>query len=318
MNMAMANGSDSIEAGAAPASASASGTKTIVRKRLRVLPKPVKRQNEQSSISFPYMDLETAVSVASVILGAGGVPVSRDQLAGVMNTTSGSGTFLMKVATARMFGLIALSQSKYELTLLGFSILESDETRQKAAKAQAFLNVPLYRRVYEEFKGKQLPPRPKGLEQAFANFGVSSKQTYNARLAFDKSASQAGFFSAAPDRLIEPIIGGPTGSAGPTGPTGATGPMGTLGVLGATGVTGPTGPRGEPAPRFYGGGPVMHEGPDQLIQVLLNRLPKAGEKWDMDKRTRWLQTLAANFDYIYESEDGEKIIVIECKSFKSV
>jgi hypothetical protein len=140
------------------------------------------------------MDLDTSISVASAILSAGGVPVSRDQLAGLMNTTSGSGTFLMKVAAARMFGLIAYAQGKYELTTPGFLILESDEMRQKAARAEAFLSVPLYRRVYEEFKGKQLPPRPIGLERAFAKFGVSSKQTSNARLAFDKSATQAGFF----------------------------------------------------------------------------------------------------------------------------
>jgi hypothetical protein len=37
----------------------------------------MKRQITQSSIAFPYMDLETAVSVAMAMFGAGGVPLTR-------------------------------------------------------------------------------------------------------------------------------------------------------------------------------------------------------------------------------------------------
>jgi hypothetical protein len=130
------------------------------------------------------------------------------------------------------------------------------ETHQKAARAEAFLSVPLYRRVYDEFKGKQLPPRLHGLQQAFAKFGVSSKQTRNARLAFDKSATQAGFFSAGPDRLIEPIIGGAISPIGPTGP----------------GSSGPSQVRLHAASLSVGeSGAVL--GLDPLIQGLLRRLP---------------------------------------------
>jgi len=216
-----------------------------------------------------------------------------------------SGSFIIKTGAARMFGLIESVQGKYQLTQLGFSIV--DEAREKAAKAEAFLNVPLYRRVYDEFKGKQLPPRPHGLEQAFVKFGIPPKQKTNARLAFEKSARQAGYSTVDPDRLIEPILG-------PIGATGPTGPFGPPGATGITGPTGPTGPRGESAARFYGGGPAINEGLDQLIRGLLDRLPKAGQKWEIEKRVKWLQTLAANIDMVYESEDGEKIIVIECKS----
>ena len=267
----------------------------------------VKRKNEQSSIAFPYMDLDTAVSVAQAILAAGGVPVSRDQLAGVMGTTSGSGTFLMKVAAARMFGLIAYNQGRYELTLSGFSILDSDDGRQKTARAEAFLNVPLYRRVYDEFKGKQLPPRPHGLEQTFAKFGVSSKQTRSARLAFDKSASQAGFFSAGSERLIEPIIG-------------ASGTISGVAALGGAGTMTASASVVPPSSKFFGGEIKQTENRldlDPLIQGLLGRLPKTGDKWEMDKRVRWLQTLAANLDMVYSSDEDDKIIIIECKSPKS-
>jgi hypothetical protein len=300
--MAMTNGSDKVETEAQPPSpaprTARSGRPRLIERLEKIR---VKRQNEQSSIAFPYVDLETSISVAQAIFSAGGVPVSRDQLAGLMNTTSGSGTFLMKVAAARMFGVIAYAQGKYELTTPGFSILEADETRQKAARATAFLNIPLYRRVYEEFKGKQLPPRPRGLEQAFAKFGVASKQTSSARLAFDKSATQAGFFSAGPERLIEPIIGGAGGPTGPTNPN-PSGPSRAL-VHAASLSVGESG---------------AELGLDPLIQGLLRRLPKSGEAWEADKRARWLQTLAANFDMVYTSDEDDKIIIIECKSQKTI
>src|SRR5262249_41635155 len=122
-----------------------------------------------------------------------------------MNLSVSSGNFVLKVATARMFGLINNVGGKYELSPLGFSI--TDAAQQKRARAEAFLNVPLYKRVYEEFKGKQLPPRPHGLENAFVRFAVAPKQRSTARLVFDKSANQAGFFPNGPDRLIEPIVG---------------------------------------------------------------------------------------------------------------
>jgi hypothetical protein len=293
------------------------------KKRLRILKKPEKRQVVQSSVSFPYMDLDTAISVAQSIMDAGGVALTREQLAGVMKMSVGSGTFITKTATARIFGLIASVQGKYELTNLGFAIVDNDENSQRAAKAEAFLTVPLYKRTYEEFKGKQLPPRA-GLEHAFVKFGVAPKQAYNARLAFDKSANQAGFFPAGPDRLIEPILRGATG---PTGPSGATGPASYV-----TGATGPTGASGPPAgglhermsadlpvrPRFYGGSGEAGLELDQLIVGLLRRLPKSGEEWGAEKRARWLQTLAANFDMVYQSENDDKTVVIEAKMAKKI
>lgn len=159
--------------------------------------KRAKGGRELSTIAFSYMDLEAAISIALGIFQGGGVPLSRDQLAGMLSLSLGSGNFVTKVATARMFGLVNFVQSKYELTDLGFSILDSDEKRHRKARADAFLTVPLYKRAYEEFCGRQLPPRPHGLEQAFLKFGVAPKQGKRARLAFDKSAARQGISQTA-------------------------------------------------------------------------------------------------------------------------
>jgi hypothetical protein len=68
-------------------------------------------------------------------------------------------------------------------------------------------------------------------------------------------------------------------------------------------------------PRYYGGGELGLD-LDQLIVGLLRRLPKSGEEWGAEKRARWLQTLAANFDMVYVSENDDKVVVIEAKTVK--
>jgi hypothetical protein len=246
--------------------------------------KPVKKQGakrakEQSSIAFPYMDLDTAVTVARAVVANGGGAHTRDQLAGAMGQSPLSGAFIMKLSAARQFGLVDFADGKFKLTDLGFSIVDKSESRERAARVQAFLNVELYRKIYEEFKGKQLPPRPLALEQTFVQMGVAQKQKSNARLAFDKSARQAGFSTLDPDRLIEPMLGGGSGDN----------PYAVL----AASITRPT--------SFAGGGRSI--GLDPLIEGLLDRLPPPGENWPIAKRQRWLQTFEANLEMIYPSDE---------------
>jgi hypothetical protein len=258
-----------------------------------------KFEREQSSIQFPYMDLESAVSVARAILTGGGVPLTRDQLAGVMNLASGSGNFVQKVATSRLFGLVSFVGGKYELTDLGFNILDSDEKRQRGARAGAFLSVPLYRRTYDEFKGKQLPPRPNGLEQAFVTFGVAPKQKANARYAFEKAAAQAGFFHNGPDRLIEPIIG--AGKVGLASASSAT----------ATARTGLSADRDRSTAQenhsdeengratFESSAPETRK-LHPFIRGLLESLPTPETNWAVEGRAKWLQAAANIFDLMYK------------------
>jgi hypothetical protein len=161
-------------------------------------------QRMASTIQFPHTDLSDAISVAEGLLKSGGVPLSRDQLAAALGLSPSGGGFAKKVATARQFCVVDSATGKYQLTDLGFEIV--DPARQQAAKAEAFLCVELYKRLYEEFRGKLLPPRPHGLENTLVNFGVSPKSATSARLAFEKSARLAGFFpNAAEDRLVMPI-----------------------------------------------------------------------------------------------------------------
>lgn len=234
-------------------------------------------KRDQSTIQFPYVDLDGAIAVARALHNSGGVPISRDQLAGAMNLASGSGNFVIRVAAARMFGLIEYSQGKFSLTDRGHEILEPG--RDRKAKADAFLDVPLYRRVYDEFRGKQLPPRPLGLEQAFVKFGVAPKQRDKARVAFDKSATSAGYFQNGTDRLVEPII-----------------------------VDGPpqTEPERERAPEVKQEPAKPQLDLHPFIRGLLETLPAPGTAWAKDGRKMWLTTAESIFGLIYkEAPSGE-------------
>jgi hypothetical protein len=249
-----------------------------------------KRTREISTISFPYGDLEDAIEVATALLEQGGVPCEPDQLAGAMKQTSSSGSFRQKIATARMFGVIETIQSKYQLTQLGFAI--TDQSRSKAAKADAFLNVPLYRKVYDTYRNQQLPPRPLALESAFVGFGVAQKQADKARVSFDASAQLAGFFElGGRDRLVRPAVGS----------SGSSGQVSQLENGAGENSLSPEREREKPSNTGgggAGGGGQYHP----FVQGLLETLPAPGTLWTIEGRAAWLEAAASAFKLIYKGD----------------
>lgn len=263
----------------------------------KVSNKSAKLARDQSGIQFPYSDLNDAIAVAQGIMKCGGVPCDADQLAAALGQTPTSGNFRLKIATARIFGLIETKQGRYSLTDLGFSI--TDKHVEKAARVDAFLAVPLYRRVYEEFRNKQLPPRPLPLEHAFVGFGVAPKQKVRARQAFDRSAEQAGFFDHGNrDRLVRPVH--------PGAPLNTPDDSGDKGKGGDTQIDPPPGVSGS---NGGGGGRGLHP----FIQGLLDTLPAPATNWTVEGRAKWLQAAANIFDLIYKG-DGQISVKAEQSS----
>jgi hypothetical protein len=242
-----------------------------------------KRVQTRSEIAFPYVNLEEAMGIARVIFDAGAVPLSRDQIAAILNISPGSGNFGLKLAAARMFGLTENIDGRHHLTDLGARIVSNDDGEVRIAKRDAFLTVPLYQKVATEFRGKQLPPRPTGLEQAFVSFGVAPLQKDKARHAFDKSAAFAGFFPNGKDRLVEPIVGQSTTSR----------PQLDVPKDSVENKNSPLDAKKNSAVD------------DPLIHGLLIRLPEPGEVWPQDRRVRWLQILANNFDMVYKTNEND-------------
>jgi hypothetical protein len=74
----------------------------------KVRPTGIMAQTPQgvSQIGFPYNDLESGIAVARAILNNGS-QLSRDQLAGALSQSPASGAFILKVSSAKQFGLVA-------------------------------------------------------------------------------------------------------------------------------------------------------------------------------------------------------------------
>lgn len=230
-------------------------------------------KRQQSTILFPYLDLDVGAEVAHAMYKTRGHgAMEAHELAAQMGQTI-SGAFRLKTGTARIFGLTEKAgRDATKLSALGIAIIEPET--EKEARAEAFLTVPLYREIYEKYKGQRLPP-PKALEREMEALGVSSKQTDKARQAFERSARQAGYFALGEDRLVRPHFGDQP-------------------------------PKKEDDPKDDadksrkgkggGGGDGLHP----FIQGLLETLPEPGTEWKANDRADWLTAAATMFKLIYK------------------
>jgi hypothetical protein len=236
-------------------------------------------QRERSTILFPYQDLADAIKVAKGVHTLGGSSCQTDQLAAQLGHTVTSGAFQQRLNTARIFGLLTNSRGMVTLTMLGTQIV--DPLQQRAAKVESFLNVPLYKKVYDQFKGASLPPAS-GLDATIVGFGVSPKQKETARRVFTRSAELAGFFEIAKDRLTYPSLKGGGESTSP--------PLNEDDHLGGD---------GKKKTINGGGGGNGGDGHHPLIEGLIKALPESGADWPLEARRKWLQAAAMNFDFVY-------------------
>jgi hypothetical protein len=232
----------------------------------------------RSTIEFPYLDLDIAVEIAKGVHQVGGSNCQWDQLAAHLNQTATGGGFRLRVMTAKTFGLVTYAQQTVSLTKLGTQIC--DPQQEAAAKVEAFLFVPLYNAIHEKFKGVTLPPT-EALETVIAGLGVAPKQKNKARQAFQRSATQAGFFAFGPNRLVRPSIKGGAAAAAP--------PVEQEN-------------RREKKEKDEDQDDSKHP----LIEGLIKALPAQGADWPLEARKKWLQAAAMNFDYVYADSTNDQ------------
>lgn len=236
-------------------------------------------KRERSTIEFPYMDLEDAVEVAKAIhRTTGSTPCQHDQLAAALNLSMNSSGYRVRVSTARLFGLLDSDRGSGAVRLTELGQMASDTVREREAKAKAFLNVPLFKKVYELNRGKQLPP-PAALEREMAGLGVAEKQKERARQVFQRSAEVAGFFELDKSRLIMPT------GVGESLPPSALNEGNDDTEKNGSG----------------GGGDGL--GLDPLLVELLKKIPQADKGWPATQRVRWFRTFAMNVSQIYDDEN---------------
>jgi hypothetical protein len=246
-------------------------------------------KREISQIQFPYSDLERSVMLARFVHDLGGQSrVEIAQLAVVMDQSASGGTFRGRLYAAKMFGIIDTEGGEAWLTPLGLKILDIDT--RVAAKAEAFLNIPLYKAMFEKYNGYALPP-PAAIERQMETFGVPQKQKERARQAFSASVNYAGFI-ATNGRFSKPAIPArvlPGAEEEPeTTLSEASIPQRPTSHGGGSGAG--------------GGGGQDTQGLHPFIQGLLKSLPAAESDWSVQDRVKWLQTAASIFGLIYKGD----------------
>jgi hypothetical protein len=251
---------------------------------------------ERSTIAFPYLDLDDSVEIAKAVYTLGGSTCQWDQLAAHFQAAANGGGFRMRLQTAKMFGLLNYDRGTVTLTPVGSRL--SDPTQEKAARADAFLKIPLYHKVHEDYKGATLPPTS-GLETAMVNMGVAPKQKAKARQVFERSAKEAGFFEFGTTRLVMPSIKASSTLATPA-PASES--------------------EEEPEP---GKKKKQEEAEGQrrhpLIEGLLKELPEPQAEWTTEDRKKWLEMASTIFNVIYKDSDdsrGSLKVVVEKNSAK--
>jgi hypothetical protein len=155
--------------------------------------------------------------------------------------------------------------------LIGRDALDNSGT-DRAARVTAFLNVELFRVMYDQNKGNALPPPP-AIERQMEQLGVSPKQKERARQTFMKSAQYASFIDQATGRFVKP------GNA-------SAKQDGTQHDQDKDDLT----------RRKGGGGPK-----DPLIDALIDKLPNVGP-WPVDDRINWVKMLLMAFQVTYGNE----------------
>jgi hypothetical protein len=232
---------------------------------------PEKQKREASKIAFPYVDLNDAAGIARAIWeNVGTSTADQAQLAAWAGHDSvDSGAYRTRLSGARLFGLITSGSKQVGLSDLGRDLVDAE--RGPKARVDAFLLVPLYKKLYERYHGGTLPSTNVALEADLVDLGVSEKQKDRARQVFQRSAEQAGFFSQGRNRLVLPAFRS-TGDEPPA----------------------------EEKPRDGGGGGGGTEHP--LVKLLMGSLPKPGTSWAKPERKKWILMAEAAFDVVYEDD----------------
>lgn len=160
---------------------------------------------------FPGNDLKACVEVPRLIHIKGGGQATPDQLASHLGYKgTNNGAYLTKVAAATAFGLIAKVGPVFTPTPLAHQILSPTYPHEtKQALVTAFLSVPLFKSVFDNFRGKELPPEF-GMKNALRlQFGVAANRVGDAYRVLMDSADSAGFFetkNGARTHLILPLM----------------------------------------------------------------------------------------------------------------
>ena len=255
--------------------------------KIKGVPRP------KSEVAFPYYNLDASIDVATKIHEQAGGSCTRDQLAPMLNYNgTKNGGFLSRLGAARMFGLVEDVNGMLRPTQLAQQIYAPVQPADaERGKVQAFLNVELFSKVYDRFKGQPLP-NDQGMENLLRNeLKVVPAQIKTALRILNDSAESAGFFNAAgKGRLVMPLVANTRSTVTP---------VSTVTLDGVQPAT-PT-----PSQVSQSRNSTDDTSIPPAIFGLIRDLPAEGSAMTKAKRERLIKAFEASINYLYP-DDGEE------------
>ena len=224
---------------------------------------------------FPSYALGSALRLAEAVYQQHGTECTLPQLAASVDRSPKASSFRQQVAAARTFGFFQRRARTVELTDLGQAV--NDPDRRVDALVEGFLNVGLFRELYERYEGNILPPSA-GLEGVLQEMGVAAEAAPRVRRVFSRSATDAGLFAAGSKRLIRPST--------------STRPA----AQAEAGATAGDAPAPETAASPLALGPV-----DPVLGALVQKLADKGNFKDDKQRKQWFKIFKLTFEMEYGS-----------------
>lgn len=254
-------------------------------------PKDAPPSKARSEIKFPAYALQACIDVVKIIHDNGGSATPEHLASWLGYAGTNNGAFITKCSATRMFGLMDKHGKVFVPTPLAQRINSPVFPQDKAAAlVEAFLNVELFKRVYNDNKQRDLP-QGLGLKNAMRTiYGVLPARIDVAIKTLLDSADTAGFFAVkggARTHLIMPMT-----HAAPVGPQ----PSGATSAPAAPPQFASQGGSGPPPPP-----PEVHP----ALQRLFQTLPPTGTEWPVEARAQWIAKAAAIFGAAYKQPAEE-------------
>ena len=259
-------------------------------------PRTGQAKGAKSPVAFPYFNLASSIEAARAIHERAGGRCDRATLAAYLDYKSkANGSFVARVTAAKMFGLVDQEGSQLRVTPRARAIIAPVTPAQaQGAKVDAFLDVELFRRVYDELGGSAMPEEA-GLRNLIeTQYGVTKARVAPTVRILKESAEEAGVFKAAgPTRMIRPPMGAAPPASAPS--TGAP-PADTQ--------------RDDPPLRHGNGGGRggsgggNGDGIHPAFSGLLGSLPEPGSPLSAKRRKALTDAFANIVDVVYPEDDA--------------
>lgn len=141
-------------------------------------------------------DLEASLALARVVAAAGGDTTPRAIASALGYRGTNNGAFLSRMASARLFGLVAGRSDRVLLSERGQAVLSGRGPVADQARVEAFRAVPLFRAVLDSLAGRPVPEGQALAVLLVEEFGETEAKATTAAAKLLDSAGQAGLLQA--------------------------------------------------------------------------------------------------------------------------